>query len=78
MAKRYRVIHQRKSAIEAVFSGRGYRNWYVAQHSSWFGWREVKICPSQEEAEQACRDHAGGTLLPGGHKVVAEFERPDD
>ena len=60
-----------------MMSGRGYRDWYVAQASSVFGWRRLKICATQEDAEQACRDHAGGTLLPGGHKVVAEFERPD-
>jgi hypothetical protein len=77
MAKKYRVIHQRKSAIEAMFSGRGYRDWYVAQARGWFGWREIKVCPSAEEAEEACRDHAGGVLLVGGAKVVAEFERPD-
>jgi hypothetical protein len=28
------VIHQRKSAWEALFSGRGYRDWYVAQVSA--------------------------------------------
>ncbi len=77
MATKYRVIHQRKNPIEAVFSGRGYRDWYVAQVRGWFGWRELKICPTAEEAEAACRDHAGGTLLRGGAKVIAEFERPD-
>ena len=77
MAKKYRVIHQRKNVIDAVFSGRGYRDWYVAQASWLFGWRTLKICPSITEAEDACRDHAGGTLLVGGAKVVAEFERPD-
>ena len=68
MAKKYRVIHQRKNMIEAVFSGRGYRDWYVAQASGvlGLGWRTLKICPTIEEAEEACRDHAGGDLLPGG------------
>ena len=79
MAKKYRVILQRKNMVEAVFSGRGYRDWYVAQASGLFGlgWRTLKICPTAEEAEEACRDHAGGILLPGGAKVVSEFVRPD-
>ena len=79
MAKKYRVIHQRKNMFEAVFSGRGYRDWYVAQASGvlGLGWRTIKICPTAEEAEEACRDHAGGTLLPGGAKIVSEFVRPD-
>ena len=77
MAKKYRVIHQRKNMMEAVFSGRGYRDWYVAQASTFFGWRTLKICPTVEEAEAACRDHAGGDLLPGGAKIVSEFVRPD-
>jgi len=79
MAKKYRVIHQRKNMIEAVFSGRGYRDWYVAQASGvlGLGWRTLKICPTIEEAEEACRDHAGGDLLPGGARIVSEFVRPD-
>jgi hypothetical protein len=78
MAKKYRVIHRRKSLWEAMFTGRGYRDWYVAQVSSWRGWREVKVCPTVEEAEQACRDHAGGTLLPDGGRIISEFVRPDE
>jgi hypothetical protein len=78
MAVRYRVIHQRKNAFEAVFSGRIYRDWYVAQRRSWYGWKEIKVCPSPEEAEQACRDHAGGTLLPDGARIVAEYVGPDE
>ena len=77
MAKRYRVIHQRKNIWEAMVSGRGYRDWYLAQASFLFGWRTIKICPTVEEAEAACRDHAGGTLLKGGARIVSEFERPD-
>jgi hypothetical protein len=79
MAKKYRVIHQRKNMFEALVSGRGYRDWYVAQASGAFGlgWRTLKICPTVEEAEQACRDHAGGDLLPGGARIVSEFVRPD-
>jgi len=78
MAKRYRVIHQRKSIWEAMFSGRPYRDWYVAQAGAWWGWRTINICASVPEAEQACRDHAGGTLLRGGARVITEFERPDE
>lgn len=77
MAKKYRVIHQRKNLFEAMVSGRGYRDWYVAQVGRFFGWRMLKICPTIEEAEQACRDHAGGDLLPGGARIVSEFVRPD-
>lgn len=77
MAKKYRVIHQRKNMIEAVFSGRGYRDWYVAQASRLIGWKTIKICPTPEEAEQACTDHAGGALLPDGAKIISEFVRPD-
>lgn len=77
MAKKYRVILQRKNVLEAMFSGRGYRDWYVAQAGGLFGWRTLKICPTIEEAEQACRDHAGGMLLRDGAKVVSEFVRPE-
>ena len=76
MARRYRVIHQRKSWWEAMASGRGYRDWYLAQSGHLWGWRTLKVCGSVAEAEEACRDHAGGVLLPGGGKVVSEFERP--
>ena len=77
MARKYRVVHQRKTPWEALISGRTYRDWYVAQAGGWFGWRTIKTCASVSEAEEACREHAGGTLLPGGGRVVAEFERPD-
>ncbi|HWI87585.1 MAG TPA: hypothetical protein VNT42_14850 [Sphingomonas sp.] len=77
MAKKYRVILQRKNMIEAVFSGRGYRDWYVAQASRLIGWKTIAIYPTAEEAERACTEHAGGTLLPDGAKIVAEFVRPD-
>lgn len=77
MAKKYRVILQRKTMFDALVSGRGYRDWYVAQASNWFGWQTLKICPTAEEAEQACTDHAGGTLIAGGAKIVSEFVRPD-
>ncbi len=77
MARRYRVILQRRSPWEALISGRGYRDWYVAQARGWWRWRVLGIFPTEGQAEAACRDHAGGTLLPGGGRVVAEFERPD-
>jgi hypothetical protein len=78
VAKKYRVVHQRKSIWEALVSGRGSRDWYLAQAGYWYGWRTLSTCLSVEEAEAACRDHAGGTLLRGGHRVISEFERPDD
>jgi hypothetical protein len=77
MAKKYRVIHQRKTMWEAMLTGRGYRDWYVAQVGSWRGWREIKVCPTPEEAEAACQDHAGGLLLRDGGRVVSEFVQPD-
>jgi len=77
VARRYRVVHQRRSAWEALISGRGYRDWYQAQVKHWFGWRTINTFASTDEAEQACREHAGGVLLEGGGRVVAEFERPD-
>lgn len=77
MARQYRVIHQRKSTWEALISGRGYRDWYLAQVRGFWRWSTINIFPTIAEAEAACQDHAGGTLLPGGGRVVAEFERPD-
>jgi hypothetical protein len=77
MAKRYRVIHERRSIFEAMISGRGSRDCYLAQASGWFGWRTIDTCPTAEEAETACRDHAGGVLLPGGKRIISEFERPE-
>lgn len=77
MARRYRVILQRKSVWQAMASGRGYRDWYLAQVRGLLAWRTLDIFPNAAAAEEACRDHAGGTLLPGGGRVVAEFERPD-
>lgn len=76
MAKRYRVVHERRSAWEALISGRGTRDCFLAQAQSWWGWRTLASFASVEEAEAACRDHAGGTLLPGGGRVISEFERP--
>lgn len=77
MARRYRVIHQRKKWWEAALAGRAYAEWYTAQYRAWYGWREIAVYPSRAEAESACSAHAGGTLLVGGTKVVAEFETPD-
>lgn len=77
MARKYRVVHQRKTMWQAMVSGRGFRDWYLAQAGHWWGWRTIEICASAAEAEGACRDHAGGTLLLGGGRIVSEFERPD-
>lgn len=78
MKVRYRVIHQRKSVFAALLSGRGYTDWYIAQHKRWYGWTELGTYPSIEEAEAACELHAGGKLLPGGTRIVAEFTRLDE
>ncbi|UAK26173.1 hypothetical protein [Sphingomonas nostoxanthinifaciens] len=77
MARRYRVIHERLSLLKAIAQGRPTRDCYVAQSGHWWGWRTIERFNTVDDAEQACRDHAGGTLLPGGGRVVAEFERPD-
>lgn len=77
MARRYRVVHERLSLWKAIVEGRPTRDAYVAQSGHWWGWRAIDRFATAAEAEQACRDHAGGTLLPGGGRVVAEFERPD-
>ena len=77
MARSYRVVHERRSVWEALISGRGYRDWYSAQVKRWWGWRTLDTYGSVAEAEACCRDHAGGTLLPGGGRVIAEFERPE-
>lgn len=73
MKTRYRVLHQRKSIIEALLTGRGYTDWYIAEHRRWFGWKKIGIFASVEEAEEACEHHAGGRLLRGGRRVVSEF-----
>jgi hypothetical protein len=77
VASKYRVVHERKSMWEALFSGRTQRDCYLAQARGLFGWRTVATCDSANEAERACHDHAGGVLLPKGGRVLAEFERPD-
>ena len=77
MARSYRVVHERRSLWEALVSGRGYRDWYSAQVKRLWGWRTIDTFATVAEAEACCRDHAGGTLLPGGGRVIAEFERPD-
>ncbi|NIJ08262.1 hypothetical protein FHS31_001879 [Sphingomonas vulcanisoli] len=77
MAKRYRVVHQRRSIWEALISGRGTRDCYLAQAGYWWDWRTVATFPTLAEAETACSAHAGGTLLRGGDRIVSEFERPE-
>ncbi len=74
----YRVIHKRKTFWEALMKGRTYTDWYVAQRKGWFGWRTLGTFPTQEEAEKACADHAGGELLDDGGRIVSEFTRRDD
>lgn len=76
MARKYRVILERKSILEALLSNGGFRDCYTAQAQGLLGWRKIGTFPTQDEAEAACRDHAGGTLLSGGGRVVSEFERP--
>lgn len=78
MKIRYRVIHQRKSIWEALFQGRTWTDWYLAQHKRWYGWKTLGTFRSQKEAEAACTDHAGGELLNNGARVVAEFTRKDE
>jgi len=77
MAKKYRVVHERKTLFEALIKHGGMRDCYVAQAGYWWGWRTLGLFPTIEDAEAACRDHAGGTLLAGGGRVISEFERPD-
>ena len=73
MKPKYRVIHQRKSFIEALFNGRTWTDWYIAQHRRWYGWAEIGTYQSVQEAEDACEHHAGGRLLKGGTRIVSEF-----
>ncbi len=70
---RYRVIHQRKSVLEAIFSGRTWTDWYIAQHRRWYGWEKLGTFQTVQEAEDACEAHAGGRLLRGGSRIVSEF-----
>jgi hypothetical protein len=78
MKVRYRVVHKRKSPIEALFKGRTYTDWYIAERRRWFGWRKLGIFPTAEAAEQACTDHAGGELLDDGGRIISEFTRRDE
>ncbi|WP_076069081.1 hypothetical protein [Sphingomonas montana] len=77
MARRYRVIHQKKSLVEALFSGRTYTDWYVAQCWRVLAWTKIGIYPTRVEAEAACEHHADGTLIRGNSRIVSEFERKD-
>lgn len=78
MDVRYRVIHKRKSIWEALLHGRTWTDWYLAQHKRWLGWKTLGTFQTQEEAEQACADHAGGDLLDDGGRIVSEFTRNED
>lgn len=78
MKPSYRVIHQRKSFFEAILSGRGYTDWYIAQHRSWFGWQRLGVFATVAEAEACCADHAEGRLLREGTRIVSEFSERDE
>ncbi len=69
----YRVIHQRKSLIEALFKGRTWTDWYLAQHKRWYGWKTLGTFQTVEEAERACAEHTKGDLLNCGSRIVSEF-----
>lgn len=77
MARKYRVIHQKKSMWEALFSGRTFTDWYIAQFRGLLFWRQIGIFATRDAAEAACEHHAGGTLIGDGGRIVAEFERRD-
>jgi len=77
MARRYRVIHQKKNMLEALLSGRSYTDWYIAQCQRLMFWKKIGIYPSREAAEAACEHHAGGTLIAENSRIVSEFERKD-
>lgn len=78
MKIRYRVIHKRKSLVEALLKGRVFTDWYLAQYRGWLGWRTLGVFQTAAEAEQACADHAGGDLLDDGARIVSEFTRRDE
>ncbi|HEX8447103.1 MAG TPA: hypothetical protein VF649_10875 [Sphingomonas sp.] len=77
MSRRYRVVFQKKTLIEALFAGRSYTDWYVAQCRRLIFWSKIGIYPSREAAEAACEQHAGGTLIAENARIVSEFERKD-
>lgn len=77
MARRYRVIFQKKTLFQALASGRVYTDWYVAQRQRWVFWTRIGIYPTREAAEAACEHHAGGTLIGENARIVSEFERKD-
>lgn len=78
MAVRYRVIHQKKNLFEALFAGKMYTDWYVAQCRRFWGWKKLGVYPTREEAEAACGYHAGGELIDHNTRIVSEFERRED
>jgi len=73
MKPRYRVVHQRKSILQALFSGRTWTDWYIAQRRHWWGWSNLGTYQSVAQAEAACEEHAGGKLLRGGGRIISEF-----
>ena len=78
MAVRYRVILQKKTLVQAMFAGKLYTDWYVAQTKWLFGWKKLGVYPTREEAEAACSQHAGGELIDCNTRIVSEFERRDE
>jgi hypothetical protein len=77
MARRYRVLFEKKTLLQALMTGRTYTEWYVAQCRRMIFWRRIGIYPTREAAEAACEHHAGGTLIGENARIVSEFERKD-
>lgn len=77
MARKYRVLYQKKKLLDALFSGRTYTDWYVAECQRLLFWKRIGVYPTREEAEAACEHHAGGTLIAENSRIVSEFERKD-
>lgn len=75
---RYRVVHERKHIVEALFSGRTWTDWYLAQHKRWWGWKTLGSFQTPEEAETCLAEHADGKLTPTGGRIVSEFTEKDD
>ncbi|MCA1748927.1 MAG: hypothetical protein LC634_05145 [Sphingomonadales bacterium] len=75
---RYRVVHERKHIVEALFSGRTWTDWYLAQHKRWWGWKTLGSFQTPEEAEGCCAEHADGKLTPTGGRIVSEFTEKDE
>jgi hypothetical protein len=59
MAVRYRVILQKKTLVQAMFAGKLYTDWYVAQSRWLFGWKKLGRVPDARRGgggvQPACR-----------------------